>query len=245
MPPRTAVAVTSLVLSLALVASCKRGDEFENAPSANAPEEPLVTKGAAGERQKDRSRGQVPAGHPPVGGEMEQSGGSPSGSSGGAGGGAPAGDRGGGLPVDWKVPGDWKQVPPSSKMRAAEYEIPGPEGTSPATLAVYHFPGGGGKVQANIDRWTGQFEAEQGEVDPQTEVQTVGGLKVHTVDLSGTFNAGVGMGSGEPKENHRMLAAIAETDGGKVIFKMVGPAPTVAEHAAKFDKMVSSLQPGG
>jgi hypothetical protein len=120
-------------------------------------------------------------------------------------------------------------------MRTAEYEIAGPDGASPATLAVYHFPGGGGKVQANIDRWTGQFQAEQGDVDPQTEIRTIDGMKVHTVDLSGTFNAGVGMGSGEPKENYRLLAAIAEADRGKVVFKMVGPAPTIAAHAGEFE----------
>jgi hypothetical protein len=147
--------------------------------------------------------------------------------------------------LEWEVPGDWKEVQPSSQLRTAEYEIAGPDGASPATLAVYHFPGGGGKVQANIDRWTGQFQAEQGEVDPQTKVRTIDGMKVHTVDLSGTFNAGVGMGSGEPKENYRLLAAIAEANGGKVVFKLVGPAPTIAAHADGFETMVSSLKSGG
>src|SRR5690606_38101055 len=68
-----------------------------------------------------------------------------------------------------QVPEEWEVRPPSSDMRLAELVIPGPGGD--AELAVFRFPGGAGGVQANIDRWKGQFQPPEGKsIDDVTEV---------------------------------------------------------------------------
>lgn len=227
----SAIAVALVVFGV----SCKQGDEFDEASTARAPDEPLATQGSNRPTGRDRSKGQVPPGHPPVSGEVEK----------GSTGGGSAADSPNTMPVDWETPSSWKSEEPSSDMRKAQYRIPGPEGGSAATLAVFHFPSGGGGVEQNIQRWSGQFKSDGGAAEPETEERTVRGLKVHTVELSGTYNPGVGMGAGEPKDDHMMLGAIVETGGGVVVFKMVGPAETVRDTTEAFDQFVSSLKPGG
>ncbi len=212
--------------------------------------------------------GEMPADHPPVGssdqarqpGAATQGGVQPSGSRGAGtqrGGGSAAGAQPPGaqpsggqrpsrgeLPLKWKVPSSWKSVEPASSMRLAQYRVPGPEGAQPATLAVFHFGAqGGGGVKANIDRWVGQFQTpEGGKPDASIKKATIDGMTVHRVDVSGTFNAGRGMGSGKPKPNYRMLAAIADTPAGLFFFKMVGPQATLANHTESFESFVSSFQ---
>jgi hypothetical protein len=122
-------------------------------------------------------------------------------------------------------------------MRLATYQIA--EG---AECAVYYFgPGQGGSVQANIDRWIGQFQGPKTAL--KVEKRTISGLKITTVDVSGAYN---GMGGpnapeGPPKQDYRLLGAIVEGPQGSVFFKFTGPAKTVAENQAAFEKMLSSL----
>jgi len=237
---RTAALLCSVVVWLGLGSSCERGDEFSEAPAARAPEEPLGAGAAARDpgTSGSQARGEVPPGHPPVGGTMEASGGTRA----GAGGGREPDSAD--VPVEWEVPSGWERQPPSSQMRAAEYRIPGPTEAEPATLAVFHFPSGGGSVERNIDRWAGQFETGDGAADPETGERTVRGLTVHTVELSGTYDPGMGMGADGPEPNRKMLGAIVEVGSGSVVFKMVGPRATVRSQSDAFDAFISSLKPG-
>src|SRR4051812_24921505 len=65
--------------------------------------------------------------------------------------------------VTFSVPRSWKSEEPSSRMRLAQIKV-GPEkgDDEAAELAIFAFPGGGGTVQQNLDRWKGQFKAEGG-----------------------------------------------------------------------------------
>src|SRR5262245_51912577 len=60
------------------------------------------------------------------------------------------------------VPERWKQREPSSSFRVAEFEVPAAkEDKEPGELVITFFgKGGAGGVDANIQRWIGQFEAE-------------------------------------------------------------------------------------
>lgn len=134
-------------------------------------------------------------------------------------------------------------------MRAATYSVPPAAGDKePGECAVYYFgQGQGGGVQANIDRWIGQFQQANGK--PSKEVAKTGkrmvhGLAVTTVDVSGTYT---GMGgpmaaSHSAMPGYRMLAAIAEAPQGAVFFKFTGPAKTVAANQAAFEKLIDSLK---
>ena len=57
------------------------------------------------------------------------------------------------------VPTSWKQSPASNNLRTAQFAIPKVEGDKDdAELVVYFLGGAGGGVNANLERWSGQFQ---------------------------------------------------------------------------------------
>jgi hypothetical protein len=134
-------------------------------------------------------------------------------------------------------------------MRLATYQIrPASGDQESAECGVYYFgQGQGGSVEANVDRWAGQFSQANGKPSKdaaKVEKRTINGLKVTTVDVSGAYT---GMGGprapeGPPKQGYRLLGAIVEGPQGSVFFKFTGPAKTVAENQSIFEKMISSLK---
>ncbi len=144
--------------------------------------------------------------------------------------------------VRWTAPAGWK--PEAERpMRAATYRVPAAAGDQEdGECAVFYFgPGQGGGVDANMQRWVGQFEQQQG--PPQTRKQTINGLPVTTIDLAGSYT-----GAGGPmatvktaKPGYRLLGGIVEAPQGAVFFKFTGPAKTVAAQQAAFQKMLNSI----
>jgi hypothetical protein len=113
--------------------------------------------------------------------------------------------------------------------------------------------GAGGSVQANIDRWYGQFAQPDGgdtKAKATTKTLKLAGSTVTMVDVSGTYKdmPGGPFAGGKTVErpDYRMLAAIVETaDAGSHFLKFYGPAATVAKEADGFRKMVEGLVPAG
>ena len=64
--------------------------------------------------------------------------------------------------ITLNVPESWKKSEAKRQVRVAEFEIPaieGAEGTG--ELAIFYFgEGGAGGVEANVQRWIGQFDEE-------------------------------------------------------------------------------------
>jgi hypothetical protein len=153
---------------------------------------------------------------------------------------------GGGL--KFTPPEGWISEAPSSSMRKAQYRLPRAEGDSEdAEMVVFYFQGGGGGVQANIDRWIGQFSKPDG--SPANDLAKVSkkdvhGIPVTTVDVSGTYSGAMGPmgGNSAPKNSYRMLAAVAEASDGPWFFKLTGPAKTVARWEPSFQTFVDSIQ---
>ncbi|PYJ04416.1 MAG: hypothetical protein DME25_09995, partial [Verrucomicrobia bacterium] len=55
-------------------------------------------------------------------------------------------------------PADWQWIDTTSSMRKAQLKITDTEHKESADDMFFHFgAGGGGGIQANIDRWLGQF----------------------------------------------------------------------------------------
>lgn len=151
----------------------------------------------------------------------------------------------GGSDLTWTPPSSW-EAKPASGMRAATYLVPAATGdTEGAECAVFTNIGGG--VQANIDRWIGQFEQADGSssaAKAKQKKETINGFAVTTVDLTGTF-AGGGMAMGQPstkKPNYRLLGAIVEGPSGEVFFKLTGPAKTMAAAQSEFQAMLKSVK---
>lgn len=132
-------------------------------------------------------------------------------------------------------------------MRLATYTVPpAPGDQEGGECGVYYFgPGQGGSVQANMDRWIGQFHQADGQISKAIIKNggVDGGLKLTTVDVSGAYT---GMGGpmaprGPAKPGYRLLGAIVEGSQGSVFFKFTGPAKTVAQNQSAFLKMLASI----
>jgi hypothetical protein len=126
-------------------------------------------------------------------------------------------------------------------MRVATYAIPGAAGAEAGECGVYYFgKGQGGTVDENVARWAQQFS---GAPRPTRSDRTVAGLRVHRVDLAGTYLAPGGpmMQSQGSKPNYRLLGAIVEAPGGLVFFKCTGPVATMAAAEKAFNALIASL----
>lgn len=143
------------------------------------------------------------------------------------------------------IPQGWQAETPSSSMRLAEYRLPSNSGD--VTLAVFHFAQGqGGSVDANIERWLGQFQQPDGGGSKEAARlwrAQVDGMSVHMVDVAGTFSVGaMAGGSGEPLADYRMLGAIVESPRGLYVFKLTGPASSVENWRGSFSSYIESMR---
>jgi hypothetical protein len=138
-------------------------------------------------------------------------------------------------------PAEWLFRQPSSSMRLAEAEIPGDAGA--ALLTVFFFgPGGGGGVEANLNRWASQIESEPG-VEAIRDSFSVGDFTVSTIAVEGTIlPSRMGGGPSEPTPGSALLGAVIEGPGGPWFFKVTGPKDTVSAAAPAFDQMLRSIR---
>jgi len=151
--------------------------------------------------------------------------------------------------ISYSVPAEWQSEKPKSRMRKAQYRIPGVEGAGDAEMAVYVFPGTGGSVQANINRWISQFKQPDGsDSKEKTKIIniTVNNMTVTKMYVTGTYlKSSSQMMMGGPKEEmqeYAMLAAIVETSKDPWFFKMTGPQKTIDSCQPEFDKFVNSFK---
>src|SRR6185503_4408827 len=95
--------------------------------------------------------------------------------------------------LKFKVPAGWVEEQRTSSMRVAQYRLPkAPGDTEDASLVLYYFgQGQGGSTAANIERWISQMKQADGTVAraAKDEQLVANGLKVTTVDVSGTYVA--------------------------------------------------------
>ncbi len=151
--------------------------------------------------------------------------------------------------LEFAVPSDWVVEQPTSSVRKAQLRLPG-DGDGDAELVIYNFgttPEAGGSVEANFNRWCSQFVQADGrdsmEVAARREAQ-LGGMAVHTIDISGRYVAAVRPGSPEKhdKPDHRMLGSVIISPEGKYFLKLLGPSSTVEKHAVRYEEFLRSLK---
>jgi hypothetical protein len=149
-----------------------------------------------------------------------------------------------------EAPAGWKQVPPKSGIVETEFAVPSDGDAAPGRMTVM---GAGGSVQANVDRWYGQFTQADGSATKDkatTKTLKLAGCTVTLVDVAGVFKDMPGGpfagGQAVDRPDYRMLAAIVETpEKGSYFLKFTGPGATVAKHADGFRKMVEGLVAAG
>jgi hypothetical protein len=149
--------------------------------------------------------------------------------------------------LEFKAPSTWTKKMPKSRIIDVEYEAPAAKGDE--TPGRFTVMGAGGTIEANVDRWIGQFDQPDGgntKDKAKIEKLKVSGQDVHWVDLSGTYKDSPGpFAGGKPvmRENYRMLAAIIQTKkDGNYFLKLYGPKATMAENEKAFRELVDSMQ---
>lgn len=147
-----------------------------------------------------------------------------------------------GAGIAFDLPASWNAEPPSNSMRMAQASLPGAAGDG--QFAAFFFgPGGGGGVDANLQRWAGQIEPANGAA-PSRETLEVGGLTVHWIESEGTLKASgmPGMGPAADQPGAALYGAVVEGPGGPWFFKVTGPAETLAAHRDAFRRLLESLR---
>jgi hypothetical protein len=143
------------------------------------------------------------------------------------------------------APESWVRKRPQTAIVEHEFSIPAAKDDKAEGRLTVMAAGGG--VEANIDRWYGQFsQPDGGNTRDRAKVQKikVGGEEIHLVDLSGTFKDQRGpMAPAVERPKYRMLAAIIPTkNAGTYFIKFYGPERTVADNEKAFVSMIEGLE---
>jgi hypothetical protein len=144
--------------------------------------------------------------------------------------------------ITFTRPDKWESVAVTSPMRAAQLKVTDADEKAGADVVFFQFgPNGAGGIQANVDRWLGQFEEPKDQINAKVENVTVGKTKVTYVQAEGTYKSGMPGGPTSPLPDYGLMGAMVGNEGDNIIFiKMTGPKGLVKSSVADFKKMVES-----
>ena len=143
--------------------------------------------------------------------------------------------------LEFDKPPRWGWITPTMNFRTLQYTVPGQDGEPAADLIFSVFASGdGGPVDANIDRWAGQFRGLEG-IPPREERSTieVDGMTVKMIELEGSY---AGMGAAAPRPGWAQLGAIMQAPGRNVYIRLLGPSPTVLANKDAYDALIRSAR---
>jgi hypothetical protein len=140
--------------------------------------------------------------------------------------------------LKWTAPPGWASQG-AATFRVVTWKV------QDAECIVYFFgPGQGGSVEANLDRWKGQFSQNGKPAEAKITRRTIHGISMTTIDLTGTYIATGGQvkeGQG-PQPNYRMIATVTEGKTGNLFIRFIGPAKTVSAELPKYEQLLASFQ---
>jgi len=137
------------------------------------------------------------------------------------------------------VPDSWMGIRPSSSMRLMEFRL----GlvTDDATLAI--FKNIGGSIDDNLERWSGQFGYLLSDSEVNIRAENINGMKVSIISIIGTYTNRMAFSKPtQPKQNYRLLGAIADTRDGLYYFKLTGPNTVITGKIEEFTRFIKSLR---
>ena len=141
--------------------------------------------------------------------------------------------------LELAAPESWVRQPPRSQFVTAEFTLPraeGDENDGRLTVSV-----AGGSIDANLERWRGQFEGEL--TRDVAEDLEVAGLTVKLLDCAGTFNDQPGpFAPGVQREGYRMIGAVIPTEGQLTFVKAYGPEKTIEKYEESIRTFLQSLK---
>ena len=133
------------------------------------------------------------------------------------------------------APADWEEQPPKSQFVLGEFSIPGEGGTARLTLSS-----AGGGIEANVERWRGQFSPGPNDPEPRESEITFDGKPGTLVELAGSYTDM--FAGGAPNKNWRMLGVAVPMGPTNYFIKLTGPESTVAPRRDEFLKFVESAR---
>lgn len=136
--------------------------------------------------------------------------------------------------IRFDVPKAWDEQP-ESEFYEAKYVIPSDEGDMMLTLTTM-----GGGIEANLQRWVGQFRQDPGD-RPRRDTLRVDGKRSEWLDVRGTFRSQVGSRPG-PHENWRLLGVAIPMSPRPFLLKLVGPRAAVSSFEDQFRGFVRTAQ---
>lgn len=220
----------TLVAATLLLAGCRDKEvvSYRAPRDASAPtaERPKMAMGNAA------AQGQLPDGHPPIGGANTGAPAAPAAGGGMAAAGLPDGAVSKNNALTWTAPMQWQERAPGS-IRKGSYTIPG-DGAN-GDLSITAFPGDTGGLHANVNRWRGQIglaPVGNAEVEKSVEHLDVNGLHIDLVEMVGT--------SGNPP--NRLLGAIVPYQQETWFFKLTGPDALVASQREAFRTFLTTIK---
>ncbi len=153
-------------------------------------------------------------------------------------------------PLRWKAPEAWKQLGGGRTFRKATYVLPRSAGDKyDGELAVWHFGQRvEGVVEANLRRWRNEFtdDNDQPIRDDRLAIEEfdVGTLHVRVYSLTGRYRMrDYGTESiAAPRDGYALRVAIVETPHGPWLFRVLGPAATLAENDDRLLAMLRSIE---
>ena len=133
------------------------------------------------------------------------------------------------------VPADWKEQPPKSQFVLGEFSIPGEGGIARLTLSS-----AGGGIEANVERWRGQFSPGPNDPEARESEIALDGNKGTLVELAGTYTDM--FSGGTPNRSWRMLGAAVPMGQTNYFVKLTGPATTITPRREEFLKFIESAR---
>jgi hypothetical protein len=115
--------------------------------------------------------------------------------------------------------------------------------TEDGEIVVFHFGAEElGRIEATLDRWGQEFSGvEPGGVTRAN--RQVNGVRLHTIQIArGTFDSAGPSPNGTKRTDYALEGAIAEGPSSAYLFKMTGPARTIAAGRPAFAELLDSLR---
>lgn len=151
------------------------------------------------------------------------------------------------------TPDTWKTKPgaPASQFRLYTLLLPkGPTDEADPELQITFFgKGGGGGLDANVQRWQGMFEAPEGKkIDDVTKTDKfkVGKAEVVVVDISGTYLEKFPPFAPNAKTirrpDYRRINVFMDSENGPFFMNLTGPAKTIERNMKDFNNWLRAFK---
>ena len=144
--------------------------------------------------------------------------------------------------ISYRMPATWQRSENTSPMKIEERII---DPISQAKLKVFYFEGMKDKNEANLERWTNQFEADGRELISQ-QVLEINQIPVVEFIMSGTYIDKIQPMNPDTevvlRAGSTMRAYIVETQTGTWFFKAVAPKNVINIQAKNFESLVKSIR---